>query len=101
MSRGNCAITGGATEPSTNSVDVEVEDGIGATCGKLGGVNRDEGEETGRVRPCMKVRTRDGEEACEDAGGDSTKWGGSNLALATISRPLSVIGEWLNGVKAT
>jgi hypothetical protein len=42
----------------------------------------------------MKVRTRDG-------GGVATKCGDTVKALATIALPLSVVGEWLNGVMAT
>jgi hypothetical protein len=65
-----------------------------------GEVDRGEVDEAGRVRPCMNVRTLEGE-AREDIGGEATRWGDSTLARATISRPLSVTGEWLKGVKTT
>jgi hypothetical protein len=68
-----CAIGYDASCPCTNSVCVEVEDGIGVPCCVLGEAGHGEGEEAGRVRPCMKVRTLDGEEAPEDIGGEATR----------------------------
>jgi hypothetical protein len=50
-----CTISSDVSGPCTNSVCVDVEEGIGAPCCVLGDVDREEGEEAGRVHPCMKV----------------------------------------------
>jgi hypothetical protein len=56
---------------------------------------------SGRVLPCMKVRTRDG---CEDRGAawegvEAIRCGECTRALSTNSFPLGVVGELLYGVR--
>jgi hypothetical protein len=57
----------------TPSVCVVVEDRVGTTGQLLGGGGDDADEEEGRVLPCIKVRTRDGEDALDAGGGDATR----------------------------
>lgn len=54
----------------------------------------------GLVRPCIKERMREGVACLEGVGGDATMCVEDALARGTISFPLRVTGEWLNGVKA-
>jgi hypothetical protein len=66
--------------------------GEGATDGESGEVDDDD---VGRVRPCMKVRTREGEAgpAPSVGGNGATNEGDEARTLATISFPLGVDGE--------
>jgi hypothetical protein len=57
-----CANGCGASRPHSGSVCVEVEDGSGTPCGVRGEEGVGAVDKIGRVRPCMNVRTLDGEE---------------------------------------
>jgi hypothetical protein len=84
----------GVEEDCSSSTSLKAEEwrGDGAAL-EAGGARLDEGDEDGLVRPCIKARTRDGEGDRVVRGGEATKYGVSDRALATISLPLAVPGE--------
>jgi hypothetical protein len=82
-------VDDGASEAGSTSTTLEAEDG----CVAPGGVILDDGEEAGLVRPCIKVRTREGEGVRDATGEEATRCGVWDRALATISLPLAVTGE--------
>jgi hypothetical protein len=81
----------GRSAPASDADDVVIPPGRGAT-GESGEVDEDD---AGRVRPCMKVRTREGEAGLAPSvgGNGATNDGDEARTLATISFPLGVDGE--------
>jgi hypothetical protein len=67
-----------------------------------GGGEGEVDEVEGRVRPCMKLRTRDGGAGLERSaeGNGAINEGDVARTPAMISFPLGVYGEWLYGVTA-